>query len=118
MDRRGTPGLARPDGRPVASGSACTEVTDAATTAVGALADPPRSPEPHQDACTALTSSGADLGDLALRFSEIQHGLDLCQARAAIDGGWESLYLHQGARRTTRCRRDGNRPQHCPSEYC
>ena len=74
------------------AGTACTEVTETATAAVTALADPPRSPEPHLDACTQLTRSGADLDGLAVRFSEVQHGLDLCQARAEVDGGWETRY--------------------------
>ncbi|MFC5286306.1 hypothetical protein ACFPM7_04525 [Actinokineospora guangxiensis] len=77
------------------AGTACTEVTEAATAAVTALADPPRVAAPHLDACTALTRSGADLGDLAVRFSEVQHGLDLCQARADVEGGWETRYSVQ-----------------------
>lgn len=71
----------------------CDAATEAARGAVGRLASPPLAAGPHLDACTLLARAEPDgLGDLDVRFDQVSHGLDLCNAREADRGGWYSRY--------------------------
>ncbi|GLZ41337.1 hypothetical protein [Actinokineospora sp. NBRC 105648] len=75
----------------------CDDATAAAKTVVGRLARPESvSTDSRRDACDLLhRAAGNRLDGLELRFDEANYGLDNCQARRAVPGGWEQVYLVQ-----------------------